>query len=90
MPFASIVSAGAKQDLIEVIAPCQAAVMMILVDVGAHVVAGEEVALLESMKMSISVLAPIAGIVQMICVCEAELVDQGYVLMLLKGDKNVD
>lgn len=90
MPSASIVSAGAKQDLIEVIAPCQAAVMMILVDVGARVAAGEEVALLESMKMSISILAPAAGIVRKICVCEAELVDQGYVLMLLKEDKSVD
>ena len=55
-------------------------VWRIVVGVGDTVAAGAAIVILESMKMEIPVLAPIAGVVAAIDVAEGQVVEAGAVL----------
>jgi biotin carboxyl carrier protein len=58
-------------------------VMKIKVAVGAAVSAGQEVVVLEAMKMETPIYAPTAGAVQAISVKEGEAVAEGQVLLTI-------
>ena len=51
--------------------------------VGEQVAAGEEVVILESMKMEIPVESPISGVVTQIVVHEGEAVEEGALLAVV-------
>jgi acetyl-CoA carboxylase biotin carboxyl carrier protein len=52
--------------------------------VGQPVYAGEEVIILESMKMEIPLEAPIAGVITQILVQEGEAVEEGTVVAIVE------
>lgn len=56
----------------------------ILVEEGATVEKGEEIAVLESMKIEIPLATETAGVVQEIKVKEGEFIDQGKVIAVIK------
>lgn len=58
-------------------------VARIAVAVGARVVEGDEVVILESMKMELPVLAPAAGVIAAVLVSEGETVSEGQPLATL-------
>jgi biotin carboxyl carrier protein len=58
-------------------------VARIAVAAGAHVAEGDEVVILEAMKMELPVLAPAAGIVSAILVKEGDQVAEGQALAML-------
>jgi len=60
-----------------------ASVHSIEIEVGATVIAGETLLILESMKMEIPVLADIAGTVQEIGVAVGDVVNEGDILVVL-------
>jgi biotin carboxyl carrier protein len=64
-----------------VLSPMAGQVMKIKVAVGAAVSAGQEVIVLEAMKMETPIYAPVAGTVQAINVKEGEAVAEGQVLL---------
>jgi len=68
---------------IEILAEMVANVMEVLVEPGATVAVGDEVALLESMKMEIPVIAEHAGVVESIKVAPGDVVQEGDVLLVL-------
>jgi acetyl-CoA carboxylase biotin carboxyl carrier protein len=55
----------------------------VLVEVGQGVPAGESLVVLDSMKMEIPVLAPMAATVRQVCVALADVVAAGDVLVVL-------
>jgi acetyl-CoA carboxylase biotin carboxyl carrier protein len=55
--------------------------------VGDSVAAGEEVVILESMKMEIPLESPIAGVVQQILVEEGQAVEEGTLVAVIKVGK---
>ncbi len=59
-----------------------ASVHSIEIEVGATVIAGETLLILESMKMEIPVLAEIAGTVQEIGVAVGDVVNEGDILVV--------
>lgn len=59
-------------------------VFRLLVTVGQAVEAGEDVIILESMKMEIPQSAPQAGIVREIYVQEGDFIDEGQILMRIE------
>jgi acetyl-CoA carboxylase biotin carboxyl carrier protein len=67
----------------KVAAPITGRVFRIQVAVGAAVAAGDELVVLESMKMEIPVEAPSAGRVAEIRVSEGDAVEEGDVLAVL-------
>ena len=68
---------------VEITSDLVANVAQITVRVGQRVAVGEEVALLESMKMEIPVLAEEAGTVSDIRVSVGEVIQEGDVLLVL-------
>lgn len=62
-----------------------AKVWKIEVAVGAQVPEGETVILLESMKMEIPVLAPVAGAIVQLLVQEGDTVGEGQVLAVIEA-----
>ena len=67
----------------EVASDLVANVAKVLVTVGERVQAGDELALLESMKMEIPVLAERAGTVTEVAVGDGDVVQEGDVLVVL-------
>lgn len=61
-----------------------ATVWKIRVSVGDTVSAGDELVILESMKMEIPAVAPIAGLVKAVHVTEGQLVGEGDLLVELE------
>ena len=55
----------------------------VLVELGQQVVAGDEVVILESMKMEIPVLAEVAGTITEISVVVGDVVREGDVLVVI-------
>ena len=55
----------------------------VLVELGQQVELGDEVVILESMKMEIPLTAPFSGTVQEIRVAESDMVDEDQVLLLI-------
>jgi biotin carboxyl carrier protein len=69
----------------DVPAPLAGSVKELLVAVGEMVRAGQEVALVESMKMEIPVESPVAGRVVEVLVAPPEKIDEGQVLLRIDG-----
>jgi biotin carboxyl carrier protein len=61
-----------------------ASVWKVLVTQGAEVAAGDEVVILESMKMEIPVTSPVAGRVAEVRVAPEDRVDEGQVLVVVE------
>lgn len=73
----------AREQTVDVVAEMVANVMNVVVEVGDKVQVGETVALLESMKMEIPVLADRPGTVTAIKVAPGDVVQEGDVLVTL-------
>lgn len=58
-------------------------VARVVVAVGGHVAEGDEVIVLEAMKMELPVLAPAAGTLSAILVAEGETVSEGQAIAML-------
>ena len=71
--------------MIEVRAEIAASVWRLLVAPGATVGRGQQLAILESMKMEIPVEAPAAGIVRSVEVAEGAMVQEGSLLFSLEA-----
>ena len=67
----------------EVRAEITANVWQVRVEVGQHVDVGDELVILESMKMEIPVVAPIAGTVSEIAVQEATQIQEGDLVAVI-------
>ena len=70
--------------MVEVRAEITANVWQVRTEVGAQVAEGDELVILESMKMEIPVTAPRAGTVREVRVKEGEVVKEGQVLVVLE------
>ena len=73
----------ARNNSFEIAAEMVANVMTVQVGVGDTVTVGDEVVLLESMKMEIPVMAERAGVVTEIKVTSGDVVQEGDVLLVL-------
>ncbi|MFN8195334.1 MAG: biotin/lipoyl-binding carrier protein [Nocardioidaceae bacterium] len=73
----------ARAQVTEIVAEMVANVLAVSVDVGARVEPGDTVALLESMKMEIPVIAEHAGEITEIRVAPGDVVQEGDVLLVL-------
>jgi len=79
-----------KNKTIRIQAPMQAVVHQVNVAVGDSVAAGQEVAVLEAMKMQHGITAPTSGVVKAISVAVGEVVEQnGAILSLDSGTETV-
>ncbi len=67
--------------MIAVVAPIVASVWKVEVAVGSEVAPGQQLAVLESMKMEIPVSAPEAGTVVEVCVEPGQIVQEGDVVV---------
>jgi len=74
----------ARSTTVQIAADMVAGVLEVGVEVGAAVAAGDEVALLESMKMEIPVIADVSGVVTAIKVASGDVVQEGDVLVELR------
>ncbi len=72
--------------MIEIRAEMTANVWQVLVVVDQHVGAGEELVILESMKMEIPVEAPVAGRVAEVLVAPDDAVQEAQVLVVIDPD----
>ena len=61
-------------------------VLQILVAPGDEIAIDQEVVIVESMKMEIPIASEIAGTVEAILVAEADVVEEGAVLISLRSD----
>jgi biotin carboxyl carrier protein len=59
-------------------------VFLINVGVGDKVTSGQDVAIVEAMKMEIPVAAPVSGIVRSIAVAVDDMIEEGQMLMTLE------
>ena len=75
-------------SLVEVLAPSSGSVIELLVVAGDQVQEGQEVLIIESMKMEIPVEAPATGIVLEVAVTETSPIDVGDVLMRIERNLN--
>lgn len=73
----------ARAQVTEIVAEMVANVLGVSVEVGTSVVPGDTVALMESMKMEIPVIAEQAGLVTEIRVAPGDVVQEGDVLLVL-------
>jgi acetyl-CoA carboxylase biotin carboxyl carrier protein len=69
----------------EVRAEITANVWQVRVKLGQKVDVGDELVILESMKMEIPVVAPIAGTVTQIAVAEATQIQEGDLVAVIEG-----
>ncbi len=75
----------AREQVIEIVAEMVAGVLAVSVEAGARVAVGDEVALLESMKMEIPVIAETPGTVVAVKVTAGDVVQEGDVLLVLSA-----
>ncbi len=74
----------ARDQLTEIVAEMVANVLEVTAQPGAAVATGDEVALLESMKMEIPVIAEHPGTVVAVKVAPGDVVQEGDVLLVLR------
>ncbi|WP_232678376.1 biotin/lipoyl-binding carrier protein [Nocardioides sp. R-C-SC26] len=74
----------ARDPLIDIVSELVANVLAVSVTPGARVAAGEEVALLESMKMEIPVIVESGGVVEAVKVAPGDVVQDGDVLITVR------
>ena len=72
--------------LVEITAPTSGSIVSVLTAQGDRVSAGQELLIIESMKMEIPVEATVAGVVAQLMVSEQSPIDIGDVLVTLEGD----
>jgi len=72
-----------REQRVDVVAEMVANVIEVIVGPGDAVAVGDEVALLESMKMEIPVVAETAGVVVAVRVAPGDVVQEGDVLITL-------
>jgi biotin carboxyl carrier protein len=70
---------------VDVPAPMAGSILELSVAVGDSVTAGQELLILESMKMEIPVESPAAGRVAEIAVTQGQRIDEGELLMRIEG-----
>jgi biotin carboxyl carrier protein len=70
--------------MIEIEAEMDASVWQVLVEPGQSIAKDDELIILESMKMEIPVVAPIAGVVATLHVSEGDAVKRGQKLVVLE------
>lgn len=75
----------ATMALVDVTCPMAGSIWKVHVSVGDGVTAGQEVLVLESMKMEIPIEAPAAGRVVAIEVAEGDKVNEGQLLLRIDG-----
>jgi len=73
----------ARTQATEIVAEMVANVLAVSVEVGSRIVPGDTVALLESMKMEIPVIAEQAGTVTEVKIAAGDVVQEGDVLVVL-------
>jgi acetyl-CoA carboxylase biotin carboxyl carrier protein len=73
----------AREQNFEIVAEMVANVLTVLVEPGAAIAVGDEVLLLESMKMEIPVIAERAGTVVAVKVAPGDVIQEGDVLLVL-------
>ncbi|MCW2813606.1 MAG: biotin/lipoyl attachment protein [Nocardioides sp.] len=73
-----------REQRVDIVAEMVANVLEVLVGPGDAVAVGDEVALMESMKMEIPVVAETAGTVEAVKVAVGDVVQEGDVLMTLR------
>ena len=71
----------ARDQVTEIVAEMVANVLRVEVDAGAVVAEGDEIVLLESMKMEIPVFTEVAGVVRSVKVSSGDVVQDGDVLV---------
>lgn len=70
----------------DVTAHISGTIFKIETEAGARVTAGEEIIILESMKMEIPIEAPVDGVVQEILIAEGQAVEEGDVVAVIAAD----
>ncbi|MFS3127517.1 biotin/lipoyl-binding carrier protein [Nocardioides sp. Bht2] len=70
-----------REQATDIVAEMVANVMSVTVEIGDKVAVGDQVILLESMKMEIPVLAEVGGTVRQIRVTAGDVVQEGDVLV---------
>ena len=73
------------EAVVDIPAPMSGSVFEVLVSAGATVSAGQEVIVLESMKMEIPVESPEAGVVAEVLVSPEETVEEGQTLLRVES-----
>ncbi len=73
-----------REQRVDIVAEMVANVLEVTVGPGDAVAVGDEVALMESMKMEIPVVAETAGTVEAVKVAVGDVVQEGDVLMTLR------
>jgi len=86
MPLAERASSGGVIDPTAVIAPIPGVVIEINVSPGDSVVLGQDLCVLEAMKMKNAIRAGKAGVIDHIMVTSGQQVNQGEILMNFKKD----
>jgi acetyl-CoA carboxylase biotin carboxyl carrier protein len=70
----------------DVTAHINGTIFKIEIEIGSKVTAGEEIIILESMKMEIPIEAPVDGIVKEILIKEGQAVEEGDVVAVIAAD----
>jgi pyruvate carboxylase subunit B len=68
---------------LDIPAPMAGSIMEVLVAVGDQVTKGQEILIIESMKMEIPLESPAAGTVEELLVAPAQRIDEGQLLLRL-------
>jgi acetyl-CoA carboxylase biotin carboxyl carrier protein len=82
--MASMTTRKGEMTMAQITAHITGTIFKIEKQVGESVAAGEDVIILESMKMEIPLESPIAGVVKEICVEEGQAVEEGAVLAVVE------
>lgn len=85
-PAPAVVQADVPDGCLAVTAPIQALVSALLVAPGDTVEAGQELALIEAMKMQHPITAPTSGRIETVLVAKDETVSAGALLVILRPD----
>ena len=71
---------------IEVVTQMPGTIVSIAVAVGDHVAAGQEMAVIESMKMEVPIEAPLSGTVNAVVMAEMAVANEGDVVFRIDPD----
>ncbi|MEO0962148.1 MAG: carboxyl transferase domain-containing protein [Pseudomonadota bacterium] len=89
-PVQTVVQMDAPDGTIGAAAPLQGLLVSIMVAEGEHVTAGQEVAVLEAMKMQHGVTAPRAGTVRLLAAEAGQVLDEGSAVLFIDPTDDAD
>ena len=89
-PAQTVVQMDAPDGTIGATAPLQGLLVSIMVAEGEHVTAGQEVAVLEAMKMQHGVTAPRAGTVRLLAAEAGQVLDEGSAVLFIDPTDDAD